>query len=281
MYDDLEKLRYDDVEKLRSAIIERYVDLSKRLQQVAKYVIDNQNDFAIETVAVIAEESGVPPSAVVRFAKEFGFDGASSMQRLFREQLITNRASASYKDRLRRSKKRMSNEVDIGKTFSRFVEESSGALLELDNRATFNSIRQMAQEIKRADCLFVGGVRRSYPVAAYFSYAFSKAGKRNILLDGIGGFGGDQVGTITSNDFLLLTSFKPYGTESKKAAEAAVANGARVGLITDSEVSPLVSDSSFQVYVQDPELLGFRSLSSTLAIAQAIVVEYLSLDDAE
>ena len=171
---------YDDVDKLRGAIIERYVDLSKRLKQVAKYVLDNQNDFAIETLAVIAEESGVPPSAVVRFAKEFGFDGASSMQRLFREQLISNRTAASYKERLRRNKRRGSRDSDGGVTFSKFVEASSDALVQLDDSAVFERIKRMAREIQAAECIFLGGVRRSYPVAAYFAYALTKAGKRNI-----------------------------------------------------------------------------------------------------
>ena len=49
---------------LRARIAERYDSLSNRLQQIAKFVLDHPNDIALETVVVIAERAGVPPSAL-------------------------------------------------------------------------------------------------------------------------------------------------------------------------------------------------------------------------
>jgi DNA-binding MurR/RpiR family transcriptional regulator len=86
-------------EELRAAILERYDGLSKRLQQIARYVLDEPNELALETLAVIAERSGVQPSAIVRFAKSFGFDGASQMQRLFRDGLLSGHAALGYSER--------------------------------------------------------------------------------------------------------------------------------------------------------------------------------------
>ncbi|MBL8630874.1 MAG: MurR/RpiR family transcriptional regulator, partial [Rhodospirillaceae bacterium] len=76
-------------QELRTVILERYDSLSSRLQQIARYVLDEPNELALETLAVIADRSGVQPSAIVRFAKSFGFDGASQMQRLFRDGLLS------------------------------------------------------------------------------------------------------------------------------------------------------------------------------------------------
>ena len=80
-------------DELRAAILDRYDGLSKRLQQIARYVLDEPNELALETLAVIADRSGVQPSAIVRFAKSFGFDGASQMQRLFRDGLLSGHAA--------------------------------------------------------------------------------------------------------------------------------------------------------------------------------------------
>ncbi|RZJ44363.1 MAG: MurR/RpiR family transcriptional regulator, partial [Brevundimonas sp.] len=74
---------------LRAAILERYEQLSKRLQQIARYVLDEPNAVGLETLAVLADRSGVQPSAIVRFAKSFGFEGATQMQRLFRDELLS------------------------------------------------------------------------------------------------------------------------------------------------------------------------------------------------
>ena len=75
-------------EKLRAEIVKSYDGLSPRLQQVAKYVLDNPNDMALQTLAVIADRCHVQPSTIVRFAKTFGYDGASQMQELFRDEML-------------------------------------------------------------------------------------------------------------------------------------------------------------------------------------------------
>ena len=84
---------------LRSSIAARYPDLSRRLQQVAEYAIAHPDDMALETIAVIAERAGVPPSSLIRFAKALDFEGFSDMQRLFRARLIDR--APSYGERIR------------------------------------------------------------------------------------------------------------------------------------------------------------------------------------
>ena len=88
-------------EEFRSLLLERYDGLSKRLKQVARYVLDEPNELALETLAVIAARCGVQPSAIVRFAQSFGFSGASQLQRLFRDGLISANSSLGYGERVR------------------------------------------------------------------------------------------------------------------------------------------------------------------------------------
>jgi DNA-binding MurR/RpiR family transcriptional regulator len=42
--------------------------------------------MGLQTLAVIAGRCKVQPSTVVRFAKAFGYAGATDMQRLFRDE---------------------------------------------------------------------------------------------------------------------------------------------------------------------------------------------------
>ena len=95
-----------NLEALRGDIVRRYDELSPRLQQVAKYVLDNPNDMALQTLAVIADRCHVQPSTIVRFAKTFGYDGASQMQELFRDEMLTQPPSPSYAERIRQFNRR-------------------------------------------------------------------------------------------------------------------------------------------------------------------------------
>jgi hypothetical protein len=87
-------------EELRAAILDSYEDLSKRLQQIARYVLDEPNAVALETLAVVGERAGVQPSAIVRFAKAIGFESASQMQKVIRDGLIAGSAVLGYSERV-------------------------------------------------------------------------------------------------------------------------------------------------------------------------------------
>src|SRR3546814_5385249 len=89
-------------EEFRALVLAHYDGLSRRLQQIARYVLDHPNEVALETLAVIAQRADVQPSAIVRFAKGFGFAGASQMQRLFRDGLLSENAALGYGERVER-----------------------------------------------------------------------------------------------------------------------------------------------------------------------------------
>src|SRR6188768_2003554 len=117
-------------DEFRAILLERYDKLSKRLQQVARYVLDEPNELALETLAVIAARCGVQPSAIVRFAQSFGFSGASQMQRLFRDGLLSANAALGYGERVRRFSESVSQTPAGEGLLSEFVE---GNVLALQN----------------------------------------------------------------------------------------------------------------------------------------------------
>ena len=77
-----------DYEHLRNKLVEDYSDLSGRLQQITRYAMTHPNDMALETIAVLAKRTEVPPSSLIRFAKSFGFSGFSEMQKVFQQGLL-------------------------------------------------------------------------------------------------------------------------------------------------------------------------------------------------
>src|SRR5499427_10802822 len=86
-------------EELKQEISAQHARLSRRLRQIAEFAIAEPDHTALETVAAIAARAKVPPSSLIRFAKHFGYDGFTDMQRVFRSRLI-DRAS-NYNQRIR------------------------------------------------------------------------------------------------------------------------------------------------------------------------------------
>ena len=77
-----------DYEALRAALVARQGSLSRRLSQVARYFLNNPEEVAISTMVRLADQAGVPPATITRFAKELGFAGFAELQSVFRERLL-------------------------------------------------------------------------------------------------------------------------------------------------------------------------------------------------
>jgi DNA-binding MurR/RpiR family transcriptional regulator len=259
--------------ELREAILEQYDGLSKRLQQIARYVLDEPDELALETLAVIAERSGVQPSAIVRFAKFFGFEGASQMQRLFREGLVSSHAALGYNERVRKFTKTV-NGAKADDILSEFVEGNILALHSLKQTVASDDIRKAVQLVQEADTVYVAGFRRSFPVSSYLAYSLQQTGKRTIFVSGVGGMTRQQLQTAGNRDLLIAVSFSPYSAETVEAAELAVERGARLLSIADSPVSPIAKLADCTLQVRESEIRTFRTLSASLCLAQALVIGF-------
>lgn len=261
-----------NLSELQQQIRDRYDDLSKRLQQVSRYVLDNTNSVAFDTVAVIAERAGVPPSTLIRFANAFNFSGFNEMKQLFRMNLVEE--TASYTDRARLFREMESEEIpetpfDILQEFSR----SNGlALQQLAARTKPEMLEQAVELLASAETIYVVGLRRSFSVAAYLTYALSHLECRPVLLDGMGGMFREQVNRITERDILVSISFSPYAEETVMISEIAAKAGARQVVITDSQISPLAIFSDLCFVVKEAQVDAFRSQSATLCLVQSLMI---------
>ncbi|MCS3431118.1 MurR/RpiR family transcriptional regulator [Klebsiella sp. BIGb0407] len=258
--------------ELQEQIRERYDDLSKRLQQVSRYVLDNTNSVAFDTVAIIAERAGVPPSTLIRFANAFNFSGFNEMKQLFRMNLVEE--TASYTDRARLFREMESEEIpetpfDILQEFSR---SNAQALQQLAARTKPEMLEQAVELLANAETIYVVGLRRSFSVAAYLSYALSHLECRPVLLDGMGGMFREQVSRITGKDLLVSISFSPYAEETVMISEIAANAGARQIVITDSQISPLATFSDLCFVVKEAQVDAFRSQSATLCLVQSLMI---------
>jgi DNA-binding MurR/RpiR family transcriptional regulator len=72
-------------EQLLAAIRDAFDSLSRQLKQIARYVEQHRDQIGLDRIQDVARNSGVQPSAVIRFAKRFGFSGYSEMQKIFRD----------------------------------------------------------------------------------------------------------------------------------------------------------------------------------------------------
>ena len=266
----------DNLESLRNEIAQRYDSLSPRLKQVASYVLDNPNDIALETLSVIAGRSDVQPSTIVRFAKAFGYGGASEMQRLFRDEILAAAPSPSYSERLRQFTER-SNQADWHSPHNvmhDFAESNIIALEHLREAVRKEDLDRSIELMHSAHTVYLAGVRRAFPVASYLAYSLSHVEKRAFLLDGVAGMTSEQSWMLSPEDVVIAVSFRPYAQETAAVAKTAAANGSPLIAISDSRLSPVARDATVCFEIKDAEVRQFRSLTASMCLAQTLVISY-------
>lgn len=266
----------DNLETLRSAIASRYDELSPRLKQVATFVLDNPNDIALETLAVNARRCEVQPSTIVRFAKVFGYNGASEMQRLFRDEMLTAAPSPSYSERIRQFHER-SDGIDRMLPYNvmrEFAESNIIALEHLREDVNEADLNRSIELIQSAHTIYLAGVRRAFPVAAYLAYSLSHVEKRAFLLDGVAGMTSEQAWMLGPDDLLIAVSFKPYASETLAVVETATTNKVPMIAISDSRLSPVAKGADVCFEIKDAEVRQFRSLTASMCLAQTLVISY-------
>ena len=257
--------------EFKALIANEYSSLSKRLQQVAKYVMEHPNEIAFGTVATIATDAGVHPSTLVRFANAFNYSGFSEMQRLFQQQLLHE--SPSYSDRMRIARESFGEDGRSSENLLvQFSNANSAALEQLVVETDIDALCKAVELLSSADTIHIMGVRRAFVVASYFAYAIRHADRRAFLIDGIGGLTKEQSGSIRKGDALIAISFNPYANETQEVVRDAIDRDIPVVLITDSALSPLASLATVTLTVKEAEVHGIRSLSSSLCLAQTIAI---------
>lgn len=258
--------------ELQDQIRARYAELSKRLQQVAKYVIDNKNTVAMQTVAVIAKEADVPPSTLIRFANTFGFSGFNEMKQIFRLDLVKETANYTERARLFREMEGASAADQPHDILQEFARANAQALQQLVVHTPAEEMQRAVDLLEQAQTIYVIGLRRSFSAAAYLRYALSHLERRVVLLDGLGGMLAEQLNLMDREDVVLSISFTPYAEETVMVSEKASQTGARQIVITDSQISPLASLSDVCFVVKEAQVGAFRSQSATLCLLQSLAV---------
>lgn len=264
---------------LKDTILARYDKLSKRLQQVARYLLDNGNNVAIDTASSIAEKLNVSPSTLIRFANEFGFSGFNEIKQIFRQHYMETTANYTERARLLRSPNDDLPEKphDILKISS---VVNSQALNQLQSYVTNEQLNQAINLIKQAENIYVVGVRRSFSLAAYTVYALRHLGLKAHLMDGIGGMYIEQLNMCTNKDTVITISYAPYAEEVLDIVNEGAKLGVKHITITDSQVSPLVAFSDVNFIVRESQLNGFRSQIASMSLIQSLIIS-LALDSAK
>ena len=261
------------LDELRALISATSDNLTPRERDAARHAIEHPNDVALNPVATLANGSGIPASAFIRMAQALGFAGYGELQKLFREPLKRT-AAPSWRERIRHhgGELAIDDPANATQMLRAFSQANIVSLEHLRDDASNLALRRAIKLIRGARVVYVLGLRRSYAVAAYLAYALNRVGRPSVQITGMGGAIAEQASGAGPRDLLIAVSFPPYAGDTLRVCEQVHEAGAQRLAITDTVLSPIARDAELVLQVNDAELLGFRSLTSAMCLAQSLAM---------
>jgi DNA-binding MurR/RpiR family transcriptional regulator len=261
----------DTEEALIHAMADQFDSLSKQLKTIGQYVEQHRGQLGIQSIQQVAENCQVQPSAVVRFAKHFGFSGFSELQKLFREGLARQISpSRDYQSRLRGAIELGARDLHSTDIAHALIGGSIAGMEELQRSLEEPAFEDAVNLLFEAETVWLAATRRSFAVSTYLAYALQHTEKRVQHLSGLGSMQDGQLRGLRANDVMVAISFAPYAEETESLVRQAHERGAHIIAITDSSLSPLARLAKATLLVNETSVFGFRALTNTMTVAQSL-----------
>lgn len=247
-----------------------YAALSAGFQQIARFLTQNPNVIALESINAIAEKCGVHPSSLVRFAQTLGYSGFKQLQGVFQTRLAT--AAPGFRERIGALEQELSRQSGRGSTgFLRdIVVRDIAALQGLLDAVDEDALSTAAKLLTSAGTIYIAGQLRSEPIAILLRYLLTMLHRRVILLDPAGGLAPEMALTMGPKDVLVAIAFRHYAKEVVAIAELAAASDTPLIAISDGPLSPLAKTARVLFNLPEDEYSFSRSLAAPMCLVQCL-----------
>ena len=257
------------VEDLRHAVQQHFAALSPRVQQVAELFLRDPQAVATEASRDLAQQLGLPASTLTRFAKVMGYSTFKEIQALCKQQYVN--LPRDYLERLKHAQ--TSNHplplrpaMDLAHAVQQSLQLTA---LEISG----NKLQEAATLLRDASEVWIHGVRRAYPVAAYLHYLLLKLGLRASMLDTQGGLLAPSLGRMHAGGVLLVVTYSPHASETESVLASALKHQVPTIAFSDPVPSAHAKDMRVLFEIREGEVVGFRSLATSMYVAQALAMQ--------
>lgn len=247
-------------------INENYSKFSKGQKLLANYIVEHYDKAVFLTAARLGIIVGVSESTVVRFANELGYDGYPKLQRAL-EELVKNKLTSIQ--RMEVTSDRIDKTHVLKSVLQSDAEKIKHTLEEIDPEV----FDQAIEMILGAKNIYIIGVRSCASLASFMGFYF------NLVFDNVKLIHTnsvsemfEQIYRISQDDVVIGISFPRYSKRTLKAMEFAHSRNAKVLVITDSPLSPMIQFSNCSLIARSDMASFVDSLVAPLSVINALVV---------
>ena len=253
------------VERIRKA------KLTKSQLKIAEYVISNPELAGRSSSLEVARAVGVSDVSVTRFARAIGYPGFTELKNDIYDHLA-QQASQSFggmtlNERLEANSRRFGGSV-TREEFAKIQTYNLERTLLQNAQENYDAFVRALHEAK--EC-YVAGFRGCKSPAQRFAWLLNILTLRAFLVDDEGVGGIDQILRAGKDDCVVFFSVSRYFKSDLRLARLAREHDAKICLITDSVLSPLVPFADVILTVEVRQMSIFNSMTAMNAVSEYLL----------
>ncbi len=259
---------------INALLADKQIQLTDAQKRAAQYIMDHYEESIFLTASKLARKVGVSEATIVRLAQVLGFDGYPQLQQMMRTEFQDRLTTVT---RLEQTVKSIRTDGDI---LTKIMQQDIRNLSETLRDISLDTFRQAVADMKNARRIFVVGLRGAHAPALVLALYLRFLGKQATPV--IPGYGDvwNTLHGMGAEDLTIGISFPRYTKLTIDILEYAKENGARVGAITDSLVSPLARNADWVLPVHSRLDSFIESFTAAMSLVNALLTE-LSIQNPE
>lgn len=240
--------------------------LSKGQRRIANFIEEHYDEAAFMTANKLGEIVGVSESTVVRFATEIGYSGYPGLQKAMQEMIRDKLTSIQ---RIEVTTGRIGDKDVLDSVLNQDIEKIKRTIEEISRE----DFKRAVDAIINAEHIYIYGVKSASYIASFFGYYLDLMFGNVIMLNTTSKTTNfEKLFRITDRDVMIGISFPRYSTMAVDAMKFARERKTHVVAITDSMVSPLVSNADSILIARSDIASIVDSLVAPLSLINALIV---------
>jgi DNA-binding MurR/RpiR family transcriptional regulator len=236
--------------------------------------MDHYEESIFLTASELAQRAGVSEATVIRFAQALGFSGYPAIQQTLRQHFPGRLTTVT---RLEQTVQHVQSNGDI---LTKVMQEDIRNLSETLRDISTDTFHKAVTDMSTARRIYIVGLRGAYAPALILALYLSFLGKE--VLTPIPAYGDvwNALHGMNKEDLVIGISLPRYTQLTVEILEYAKEVGIKVGVITDSLLSPLARNADWVLPVHSKLDSFIESFTAAISLVNALLTA-LSIQDPE
>ena len=256
------------LDEINHLIDQRFASFPKQLRAAARFVRENPEQVALNSLRATSEQAQTHASNVMRLVRELGFERFNEFRAPFKEWLSSRHSTLS--DRVERLRRRGRPSRTAETVHDAFANEINNLRMTVEE-ISIPDLMKAVGLLRAADRIFVIALRSHYSAAFLFDYSCKLFMQKTILVEGRAGALGDELRSVSNGDVVVAMTQRRYTKDTMRLAKFAKEAGASLISVVDSPLAPIAAISDVNLVAHAGSTSVIPSAVATVVVSQMLV----------